>query len=155
MPRTIVLSGEPKSTQHIYRSTCRGGYSKVYMTDECKALKEQYQWEAKTQWRGEPFMGDLALTVRFFFASKRRRDLDNQNKLVLDSLTGIAYKDDSQIADLRLIRDYDKARPRVELTIQEFVAAVDGCVARSSPEVARLNSLSSDENGPARTAGPL
>ena len=117
MPRTIILSGEPKSTQHIYRATCRGGFASTYMTPEGKALKEQYQWEAKVQWKGEPLTGDVALTVRFFFATKRRRDLDNQNKLILDALTGIAYGDDSQIAELHLVRDYDPARPRMEATI--------------------------------------
>jgi hypothetical protein len=36
--RPIILSGEPKSTQHIYRSTCRGGFSNTYMTPEGKAI---------------------------------------------------------------------------------------------------------------------
>lgn len=45
----ITLSGEPKSTQHICRTTCRGGFSSVYMTAEGNALKEQYQWEARSQ----------------------------------------------------------------------------------------------------------
>ena len=39
----------------------------------------------------------LAVTICFFFATKRKRALDNQNKLVLDALTGIPYEDDSQI----------------------------------------------------------
>lgn len=58
------------------------------------------------------------VTVRFFFATRRRRDLDNQNKLILDALTGIVYEDDSQICDLRLIRGYDKSRPRIELSVK-------------------------------------
>jgi len=33
----------------------------------------------------------------------------------LDALTGIVYEDDSQIAELRLKRRYDKARPRIEV----------------------------------------
>jgi Holliday junction resolvase RusA-like endonuclease len=31
-------------------------------------------------------------------------------------LTGVAYNDDSQIAKLQLVRDHDKARPRIEIT---------------------------------------
>lgn len=42
----ITLTGEPKSTQHIYRNTCRGGYSSTYMSSEGKAIKEGYQWES-------------------------------------------------------------------------------------------------------------
>ena len=45
---------------------------------------------------------ELSLTIRFFFKTKRKRDLDNQNKLALDALNGIVYADDSQIAELRL-----------------------------------------------------
>jgi hypothetical protein len=37
----IILTSEPKSTQHIYHSTCRGGFSSTYMTAEGKALREQ------------------------------------------------------------------------------------------------------------------
>jgi len=94
----VILTGEPKSTQHIYRSTCRGGYSNTYMTAAGKALKTAYQWEAKAQWRGAPLKDELALSVRFFFGTKRKADLDNFLKIALDSLTGIVYEDDGQIA---------------------------------------------------------
>jgi len=87
----------------------------MYMTSEGKALKEQYQWEAKSQWKGPKLEGDIRVSVTFYFATKRKRDLDNQNKLILDALTGIAYEDDSQIAEMYLRRAYDKARPRIEL----------------------------------------
>lgn len=33
-------------------------------------------------------------------------DLDNIAKIVLDSLNGIAYKDDSQITELKVIKEY-------------------------------------------------
>ncbi|MFN3658182.1 MAG: RusA family crossover junction endodeoxyribonuclease [Pseudolabrys sp.] len=115
---TLTLSGEPKSTQTIYRATCRGRFPTTYMTAEGKALKEQYYYEVKSQWRGPVLQGDITVTVRFFFANKRRRDLDNMNKLVLDSLTGIVYEDDSQIAELHLHRGYDAQRPRTEITVQ-------------------------------------
>jgi Holliday junction resolvase RusA-like endonuclease len=44
--------------------------------------------------------------------------LDNFNKLWQDALSGMVYEDDSQITELHLYRDYDKARPRIELTVQ-------------------------------------
>jgi Holliday junction resolvase RusA-like endonuclease len=110
---TIVLSGEPKSTQHIYKYACRGNYPTMYMTAEGRAIKEAYQWEAKSQWRAKSLAGDVALTITFYFGSKRRRDLDNQNKLVLDALTGIVYEDDHQIAELCLRRRYGE--PRIEV----------------------------------------
>jgi Holliday junction resolvase RusA-like endonuclease len=53
-------------------------------------------------------------TVCFFFKTKRRCDLDNQNKLMLDALTGIAYEDDSQISSLHLSRAYDATNSRMD-----------------------------------------
>jgi crossover junction endodeoxyribonuclease RusA len=114
---TIVLSGEPRSTNHIWKSTCRNGFVQTYLAAEGRATKEMYQWEAKSQWRQKPLTGDLMLSIAFYFATKRKRDLDNQNKLVLDALTGIVYEDDRQIHDLRLIRRYDAKNPRIEVTV--------------------------------------
>lgn len=89
------------------------------MSKEGKDLKTAYQWEAKAQWRNEPVLGtaDIKLEVTFFFGTKRKTDLDNFNKLWQDALTGVVYMDDSQICDLHLRRDYDKAQPRIEITV--------------------------------------
>jgi hypothetical protein len=37
------------------------------MTPACKALKEAYQWEAKSQWRGTPLQGDISVSVTLYF----------------------------------------------------------------------------------------
>jgi Holliday junction resolvase RusA-like endonuclease len=87
------------------------------MTAEGKALKEQYQWEARAQWKGKPLEGDIEVSITLYFGTKGRADLDNFNKLSLDALTGIAYLDDSQIAKLTIARGYEKVRPRIEITI--------------------------------------
>lgn len=116
----FTLSGEPKSTQHIYQSACRGRFPTVYMTAQGKGIKQAYQWEARSQYRGKPLAGELAVSVRFYFATRRKRDLDNQNKLVLDALSGIAYADDSQIVELTLRRDHDPAKPRIEVTVERL-----------------------------------
>ena len=115
--RTIFLHGEPKSTNHIYRYACRGHFPTMYLTKEGKDIKTAYQWEAKSQWRDPALTGDVKLSVRFFFGTKRKADLDNFNKLWQDALTGIVYEDDSQICELHLYRDSDKERPRIEITV--------------------------------------
>jgi Holliday junction resolvase RusA-like endonuclease len=116
--KTIVLTGEPKSTPHIYRNTCRGGFSTTYMTAEGKALKEQYQWEARAHWKGKPLEGNIDVSITLYFGTKRRTDLDNFNKLAHDALTGVIYQDDSQIARLTIARGYDKANSRIEIKIE-------------------------------------
>ena len=113
--RKIVLEGEPLSTQHIYgRGRFGGG---TYMTAKGKATKHTYQWEAKTQWSGKPIAGPLTMAVHFYFKNFRRRDLDNQNKIVLDALTGIVYDDDHQIDELHLYRKHDAENPRIEVRV--------------------------------------
>jgi len=92
----------------------------MYMTAEGKALKEQYQWEARAQWRGPKLEGDISVSVTFYFATKRKRDLDNQNKLILDALTGIAWEDDSQVGELHLLRRYDREKPHIEIAVQQL-----------------------------------
>ena len=65
MPRTIVLTGEPKSTQHLYKFSTRP-VPTMYMTAEGKAQKEAYAWEAKSQWRDKPLADTICTyTARF------------------------------------------------------------------------------------------
>lgn len=81
--------------------------------------------KAKSQWKGAPpLTGDISVSITLYFGTKRRADLDNFNKLSLDALTGIVYEDDSQIAELNLKRAYDKARPRIEIEVNEIAIAL-------------------------------
>jgi crossover junction endodeoxyribonuclease RusA len=86
---------------------------------------------ARAQWRGKPLEGDIAVDITVYFGTKRKADLDNFNKLSLDALTGIVWQDDSQIADLRLRRGYDKQRPRIELAVTSLTgaSAASACAA--------------------------
>lgn len=49
----------------------------------------------------------------------KKPDLDNVAKIVLDSLNGIAYSDDSQIVKLTVEKHYS-ANPRVEVTLYKL-----------------------------------
>jgi Holliday junction resolvase RusA-like endonuclease len=113
----IVLSGNPKSTNHIYRASCRGSFPTTYLTPEGKAIKEAYQWEAKAQWHSKPLTCELEITVHLYFATKRYTDWDNAHKLWQDSLNGIVWKDDSQIVVAHVYKHYDKHKPRIEVDI--------------------------------------
>lgn len=53
--------------------------------------------------REAPLTGPLAVDIEAFFPDRRRRDLDNILKSLLDSLTHAGvWEDDSQITDLRI-----------------------------------------------------
>lgn len=109
----IKINGTPPSTQHIYGH--RG--SVTYMTREGKDYKEMCQWEIKSQYKGKPQTEPISVIIEFYFKDKLRRDLDNFLKIILDSCTGMLWKDDSQIIELILRKFIDKKNPRVELFI--------------------------------------
>lgn len=112
----ITLYGKPQSTNHIYKHTCRWKYPTVYMTQEGKKTKQDYALQAKMQWK--KLDGDINMMIEFYFWDKRKHDIDNYNKIVLDSLSGIIYDDDEQIQQLHIYKHYDKENPRIELTIE-------------------------------------
>lgn len=118
IPMKIILLGEPKSTQTIYKYTCRGRFANMYMSAKGKEVKRNYQEQVAKQYTGRPLEGAVVVSARFFFGTRRKCDLDNFNKLMADSLTGIVWVDDSQIEELHLYKDFDKDNPRIELTLE-------------------------------------
>jgi len=118
--QTLILEGEPKSTGSIYRSMCRGNFPSTYMTNEGKALKESYQWQAKSQWKNKPLTGDLEIDIKIFFGTKRKSDWDNFHKLSMDSLTGTVWVDDSQVQRAIVEKHYDKNNPRIEIIVKTY-----------------------------------
>lgn len=116
----ITLSGQAKSTNHIYRYACMGNSPTMYMITEGKNIKDQYQLEAQAQWKNGRILDDLEVTLHFYHGDQRKRDIDNYNKIVLDALAGIVYFDDKQIKSLNISKFYDKENPRVEVEIKEL-----------------------------------
>ncbi len=117
----IILSGAPKSTQHLYRYTCRGKFGSYYMTAEAKALKEQYQWEVKSQWTLPIIKEDVEIHMALYFPTKRKGDIDNFCKIAFDSMTGVVFDDDKQIVKLTIEKFYDKHRPRICIEVDSAV----------------------------------
>jgi Holliday junction resolvase RusA-like endonuclease len=82
----ITLHGEPRSTNHLYKRVCRGGYPSVYLSPEGKKLKHDYHLEARSQWgRRPPLKDDVELCIMLYFGTKRRVDWDNYHKISCDA----------------------------------------------------------------------
>lgn len=60
-----------------------------------------------------------ALMLNGFINPTKKPDADNIAKIILDSLNGIAFHDDSQIVRLVVEKRYSN-NPRVELTLTEI-----------------------------------
>lgn len=92
----FTIRGEPKSKQRP-RVTARGTYTPT----ETREAEERVR-TAWTETKAEPFAHQVVVTIDFFNGNKRRRDLDNMAKLVLDALNKVAYADDYQVVGLNL-----------------------------------------------------
>ena len=113
--KIFILSGEPLSTNHIYKPCNKG----IVMTREGKDMKEDYQWQIKSQYvGGKPVPGNATVTIRLHFATRRVKDIDNYNKLILDSFTGLVWEDDGQIQELTISKHFTTIGPRAEVIVK-------------------------------------
>ena len=113
----ITLLGKPRSTNGIYKNAVIKGFVHRYMSNEGKALKESYQWQAKQQYKGKLIEGNIEVFIILYFGDKRKNDWDNFHKLSIDALTGIVWRDDSQIIKATVLKLYDKDKPRINIDI--------------------------------------
>ena len=69
----------------------------------------------------DPMKGELEIEIIVCMPDKRRRDLDNLLKPILDVLGNYGvYEDDSQIVDLRIRKVVDGQKGIVQLIIKEL-----------------------------------
>jgi crossover junction endodeoxyribonuclease RusA len=98
-----------------------------------KAAKIKKQWENDILytflslvrvWKKNEFPYQKAkIKITYYFATKRRRDIDNMNqKFILDGIVkaGIIADDSTNvIGQVEVVPEYDKDNPRVEIEISE------------------------------------
>ncbi len=61
--------------------------------------------------------GELVLSIRFFFTSRLRRDVDGGLKIAQDALCQGLGLNDNRIVETHLYKDVDKASPRMEVRL--------------------------------------
>ena len=114
-PVAFYVEGKPVPKQS-YRHSKNGGYT----SPRVKAWQEHVAWIAQSEMRGEPTLtGDLAVSMTFSLHDRRRRDLDNLSKGVLDAMNGIVFDDDRQVVDLHLRKQYSKEHPGVFVKVKQ------------------------------------
>lgn len=89
--------------KHVFRGPNAG---RVYIAQEGKNYRDAVAWAIRAA-KIAPWPQDVPLrvTIAVFVPNRRKRDLDNLGKAVLDSLTHAGvWADDSQIDDLRYYR---------------------------------------------------
>jgi crossover junction endodeoxyribonuclease RusA len=134
------IDGEAK-TKGSGKAVRRG--RKIYVVNDCdkaKAFQHWVSWCARQEMAGrEPLSGAVEVLLEIFRrrplkqldkhgAAKlgapswcsTRPDLDKQIRLVLDGLTGICYRDDGQVANLRASKSYTTDEPCVRVAVREL-----------------------------------
>jgi crossover junction endodeoxyribonuclease RusA len=93
----------PPTVNTYWRHAARGGTAMVYISKEGQAYRTAVQGLVAT--KRKLHTGRLRVEIEAWPPDKRKRDLDNILKSLLDALTyaGI-WEDDSQIDDLRVYR---------------------------------------------------
>jgi Holliday junction resolvase RusA-like endonuclease len=135
----FTIPGEPLALQRA-----RHGKGNTYDTKANKAAKQKIRLIGNTAMRGcsKPYEGAIKLTILFIHAwpksySQKRKnqsngfykitksDIDNQIKLVMDALNGIAWKDDAQVSVIHAEKVHMDRDPCTMVTI-EPLWEVDG-----------------------------
>lgn len=117
--RFVVLGAPVAKARARYHMGVRGGafYTPGKTEDAERLVQETFLAEIGHL----PDVDDKShfkLQCWFYTKFATRIDVDNCYKLVADALTGILYKDDSQVWDGEMHRLIDRDHPRTEVTIQ-------------------------------------
>lgn len=112
------------------RATLRGRHAVVYTPKETRLAEAEFIRHARRYAPEKPFEGALKVTLKFFKPKPKyipkhvthwikKPDIDNLCKLILDSMDGIFYTDDSIITNLTTSKEYDDVA-RTEVEIEEL-----------------------------------
>lgn len=114
----IVLRMPPSVNEAWHHIPTTGGKA---LTDEHRQFRTNVISRVRVEMGKRTFLGRVELTLRLFFADRRRTDIDNRIKPLQDALTHArAYKDDSQIDRLIVERIYTEGPEYCEVTLREI-----------------------------------
>jgi len=108
----LWFSGNP-----IPKGRPRVGMGQVYTPGDTLSWENTVGWQARDQWKRAPLLGPLGIEFVFYRENRRKVDLDNLQKAMLDGLQGILFKDDSQIKLMHSELNVKPEMPGVEVEI--------------------------------------
>jgi Holliday junction resolvase RusA-like endonuclease len=91
------------SVNHYLGERVVGKIVMKYLTKEAKEFKATFDEEirkelVKNHNNSSPFYLDrLEVNLKLYFNNRRKHDVENYSKVVLDTMQGILFKDDSQV----------------------------------------------------------
>lgn len=112
----FVIPGRPHGKRRP-RVALRGQRVVTYTPRETREYEERVAWEARAA--GVTMIdGPVALRLWLYSKGRRRADIDNAAKSIMDGLNGVAYADDSQVVALHVYA-MTGTPERVEVEVEE------------------------------------
>lgn len=113
------VSGEPVSKSRA-RFNRQGPKVRAYTPTASVEAEQVVKWSYRQALGRQPEPDErngFGLACSFYVGRRQRRDADNMIKLVSDALTGVVWKDDSQVTEVsgRLVHGSDEPRTVVEV----------------------------------------
>lgn len=112
----LNLSIVPPSVNQIWINKPKGRYK----SKKGKEFEKIAKYQLKQQYEGEILTEKLKIKIWLYFKTKAKRDIDNYNKAILDSMTGIIYKDDVLIEELNIKKTIGCGFNKVEIEVEEI-----------------------------------
>lgn len=110
----FTIDGEPMSKQRPRFNPKSGrAYTPAQTRNSEREISERY-----VETGAGVFDGTIGIEIQFFMGTKRRKDIDNLVKTVLDALNGVAFTDDHLVHVLSAVKFFstpDKARTVVKI----------------------------------------
>ncbi|WNI20322.1 RusA family crossover junction endodeoxyribonuclease [Actinacidiphila sp. ITFR-21] len=116
---SLVWGGEPPS-----KTRPRFADGRTYKDPADEAAEAKTGWNLRRLFR-QPWTGNLAVGLVFFRSDRRRIDVDNMIKHVLDAGNGIGWVDDHQVTALYGVAELDAQFPRTLLVVTRHVSSLD------------------------------
>lgn len=110
----ILALPYPPSINHYWR-VVKG---RPIKSREGRAYTTKAAWLAKAAMRGAgPMEGPVRVEVSVY-RPRKSGDLDNTLKVLLDSMRGVVFVDDSQVVEIHARRNDDASNPRAIVTVE-------------------------------------
>ena len=107
----------PPSLNSSYRAIPRGKICTTILSKAGRDYKERIQQIIGFK---DSRNCKFLVTIKLYMPDKRKRDIDNYLKILIDSLTGKVWDDDSQIDCIVISREETIKGGRVELDVREI-----------------------------------